>query len=94
MAPTYGKSGVQIVSLSLGIIGNKMGQLEHSENPEMANMIALTPLQRMDTTPETASIVLFLASVGGSYMRSTDIIVDCGCVAGINQAGGLRRASG
>jgi NAD(P)-dependent dehydrogenase (short-subunit alcohol dehydrogenase family) len=92
MAPTCGKTGVRIVSLSPGIIDTEMGRLEQSAIPEMDKMIALTPLPRMGTAAEIASVVAFLASPAASFINGTDILVDGGCVAAINQAGGPRRA--
>ena len=88
MSPAFGKVGVRIVSLSLGIIDANMGRLEQKAGPEMDKMIAVTPLGRMGEPNEIASVVAFLASPAASYITGTDILVDGGTVAGIEAAGG------
>ena len=88
MAPAFGRMGARIVSLSPGIIDTAMGRLEQSQGPEMDRMIAVTPLARMGWPEEIASVVAFLASPAASYISGTDILVDGGCVAGIEAAGG------
>ena len=88
MAPAFGRMGARIVSLSPGIIDTAMGRLEQKQGPEMDKMIAVTPLARMGQSEEIASVVAFLASPAASYITGTDILVDGGCVAGIEAAGG------
>jgi hypothetical protein len=44
MSPAFGKVGVRIVSLSLGIIDANMGRLEQKAGPETDKMIAVTLL--------------------------------------------------
>ena len=88
MAPACGEFGVRIVSLSPGIIDTAMGRLEAQAGPEMAKMIAVTPLKRSGQPDEIASVVAFLASPAASYINGTDILVDGGTVAGIAAAGG------
>lgn len=89
MAPAFGRVGARIVSLSPGIIDTDMGRLEQQAGPEMARMIALTPLARSGRAGEIASVVAFLASPAASYISGTDILVDGGTVAGIAAAGGV-----
>jgi NAD(P)-dependent dehydrogenase (short-subunit alcohol dehydrogenase family) len=88
MSPAFGKVGARIVSLSPGIIDTSMGRLEQRAGPEMDKMIAVTPLGRMGEPREIASVVVFLASPGASYINGTDILVDGGTVAGIEAVGG------
>ncbi|RYE64674.1 MAG: SDR family oxidoreductase [Oxalobacteraceae bacterium] len=88
MAPAFGSKGARIVSLSPGIIDTEMGRLENEAGPEMAKMIAVTPLGRSGGVDEIASVVAFLASPAASYLNGTDILVDGGTVAGIEAAGG------
>jgi 3-oxoacyl-[acyl-carrier protein] reductase len=92
MAPKCGETRVRIVSLTPGIIDTEMGRLEHAARPQMARMIALTPLGRSGKAEEIASVVAFLASPAASYINGTDILVDGGTVAGIGAAGGAMRA--
>jgi len=91
MSPAFGKVGARIVSLSPGIIDTAMGRLEQKAGPEMDKMIAATPLARMGTPDEIASVVAFLASPAASYISGTDILVDGGTVAGIAEAGGVMK---
>ena len=90
MAPAFGAVGARIVSLSPGIIDTPMGELENKASPEMARMIAVTPAGRTGRPEEIAAVVSFLASPAASYVTGTDILVDGGSVAGVQQAGGVR----
>ena len=92
MASKLGAAGVRIVSLSPGIIDTEMGRLENEARPQMGKMVALTPLQRAGKAEEIASVVAFLASPAASFISGTDILVDGGCVAGLNEAGGPGKA--
>lgn len=90
MAPVFGKAA-RIVSLSPGIIDTDMGRLEQKAGPEMGKMLGVTPLGREGRADEIASVVAFLASPAASYINGTDILVDGGTVAGINEAGGVMK---
>jgi NAD(P)-dependent dehydrogenase (short-subunit alcohol dehydrogenase family) len=88
MAPAFGKLGARINSLSPGMIDTEMGRLENSAGPEMAKMVAITPMERMGRASEIASAVAFLASPAASYVSGTDLLVDGGTVAGVAAVGG------
>lgn len=90
MAGVFGPK-VRVVSLSPGIIDTNMGRLEKSSTPFMDKMIAVTPLARMGQADEIASVVRFLASPAASYVNGTDILVDGGTMAGVNEAGGVTK---
>ena len=91
MAPAFGHVGARIVSLSPGIIQTPMGEQERAAGPEMDKMLAVTPEGRMGESREIASVVAFLVSSGASYITGTDILVDGGTMAGVAQAGGMRK---
>ncbi len=88
MSPRFGQVGARIISLSPGIIDTDMGRLEQQAGPEMDKMISVTPLGRPGQADEIASVVAFLASRAASYISGTDILVDGGTGAGIEEAGG------
>ncbi|WP_082699897.1 SDR family oxidoreductase [Novosphingobium barchaimii] len=88
-SPAFGRIGARIVSLSPGIIDTAMGRLEQRAGPEIDTMIAVTPMGRMGAPQEIASVVAFLSSSAASYITGTDILVDGGTVAGIQEMGGV-----
>ena len=91
MAPAFGAVGARIVSVSPGIIDTDMGRREHSASPEMQRMIEVTPIGRQGEAEEIASVIVFLASPQASYISGTDILVDGGTIAGVANAGGIRK---
>jgi len=91
MSPVFGIAGARIVSLSPGIIDTEMGRLEYEAGPEMQKMINVTPLSRSGQAEEIATVAAFLASPAASFINGTDILVDGGCVAGIEAAGGVMK---
>jgi NAD(P)-dependent dehydrogenase (short-subunit alcohol dehydrogenase family) len=82
---------LRIVSLSPGIIDTPMGRLEQEAGPIMGKMTAVTPIGRLGRPTEIAAVVTFLASDAASYINGTDILVDGGTIAGIEEAGGVSR---
>lgn len=91
MSPAFGLAGARIVSLSPGIIDTDMGRREQRAGPIMDKMIAITPAGRMGHAGEIAAVVAFLASPAASYITGTDILVDGGTVAGVEQTGGVMK---
>jgi len=91
MAPAFGVAGARIVSRSPGIIDTEMGRLEYKAGPEMQRMIDVTALGRSGQSEEIASVATFLVSSAASFISGTDILVDGGCVAGIEAAGGVMK---
>jgi NAD(P)-dependent dehydrogenase (short-subunit alcohol dehydrogenase family) len=80
-AVPWGALGGRVVSLSPGIIDTGMGQQEFAAQPMMAVMVEKTPLGRMGTDDEIASVVEFLCSDAASFITGSDILVDGGSTA-------------
>jgi NAD(P)-dependent dehydrogenase (short-subunit alcohol dehydrogenase family) len=86
----WGAAGGRVVSLSPGIIDTGMGQQEYAHQPFMAVMVEKTPLGRMGSDDEIASVVEFLCSDAASFVTGTDLLVDGGstqAVAAVMRAG-------
>jgi NAD(P)-dependent dehydrogenase (short-subunit alcohol dehydrogenase family) len=58
-----------------------MGRAEAKESQQMNDMIPMTPLGRLGTGDEIASVVEFLCSPAASYISGCDIKVDGGILA-------------
>ena len=84
-AMVWGGRGARLVSLSPGIIQTPMGQQEFEKQPMMAMLVAQTPLKRMGTPEEIASVVDFLLSPNASFITGCDLLVDGG-VTGVMQS--------
>lgn len=82
-AGLWGAKGARLLSLSPGIIDTGMGRLEASNHPEMAPMVAGSPLGREARPAEVASVAAFLVSDSASFMTGTDVLVDGGAIAAI-----------
>ncbi len=78
---SFGRQGARIVSLSPGIIDTPMGRAELAVEPRMQNMISGSPLPRMGTADEIASVALFLCSSAASFITGIDVPVDGGALA-------------
>ena len=77
-AGAWAARGARIVSISPGIIDTPMGRFESERQPVMNEMVKRTPLGRMGTADEIASVVEFLCSEGASYVTGVDLLVDGG----------------
>ncbi|WP_324668664.1 SDR family oxidoreductase [Geochorda subterranea] len=80
-AAAWGRQGARIVSLSPGIIRTPMAEQEFKVQPQMAQMVRLTPLARIGEPDEIASAVEFLVGEGASYITGCDLRVDGGTTA-------------
>jgi len=86
LAPAWAKHGARIVSLSPGIIDTPMGRLEFENQPEMNEIVKLTPLGRVGQPEEIAMPIDFLMSEGASFITGVDLRVDGGFTAVILKA--------
>lgn len=77
-APRWGEEGARIVSLSPGIVDTPMGRQELASQPMMQTIIDMTPLRRIGTAEEVASVVEFLCSPAASFVSGVDLLVDGG----------------
>ena len=80
-APAWGRRGARIVSLSPGIIRTPMAEQEFKVQPQMQQMVQVTPLGRIGEPEEIAAVVEFLCSEGASYITGCDLRVDGGVTA-------------
>ncbi|OEH53038.1 hypothetical protein AQ616_18545 [Oceanobacillus sp. E9] len=79
----WGQKGARIVSVSPGTINTPMGRQESSKQEQMKVMLEHTPLQREGEPMEIATAVNFLISDAASYITGTDLRVDGGTIANI-----------
>lgn len=77
-ATAFGERGARIVSIAPGFIDTEMGRAEAVASEQMRSMIAITPLGRLGTGDEIASVAEFLCSPEASYISGCDIKVDGG----------------
>lgn len=82
-ATGFGDRGARIVSISPGLIDTAMTRAEQAASDQMQKMLARTPLKRLGTPEEIASVALFLCSPGASYVSGCDIPVDGGMLAAL-----------
>jgi NAD(P)-dependent dehydrogenase (short-subunit alcohol dehydrogenase family) len=82
-AAAFGAQKSRIVSISPGLIDTKMGRAEQTASPQMAVMLAKTPLGRYGLAEEIASVAVFLCSSGASFVSGCDIKVDGGMLAAL-----------
>lgn len=75
----YGKKGIRVVSLSLGLIATGMGNLEKEEGSDMLKYGAE---ERMGTPEELGYAIATLADERNGYLAGVDILCDGGCTNG------------
>ena len=81
----WGQKGARINSLSPGTINTAMGRQEKEQSQQMAQLLALTPLQREGEASEIATAVEFLLSDAASYITGIDLRVDGGTVPNLRK---------
>ena len=81
----WGQKGARINSLSPGTINTSMGRQEAQQSQQMAQLLAITPLQREGEASEIATAIDFLLSDGASYITGIDLRVDGGTVPNLRK---------
>jgi len=81
VAVEWGRRGGRICSISPGMIDTPQGRQEAAAQPVMAMMLERTPLGREGTADEIAAVVSFLLSDEASFVTGTDLLVDGGVCA-------------
>ena len=84
-ATAFGERKARIVSISPGLIDTKMTRAEQAASSQMNAMLARTPLGRLGSADEIASVAVFLCSPGASYVTGCDIKVDGGMLAALGR---------
>ncbi len=74
----FGALGARINSIAPGFIDTAMSRAEMVASEKMREMIGMTPLGRLGSGDEIASVVQFLCSPAASYVSGCDIKVDGG----------------
>ncbi len=82
-ATAFGARGTRIVSISPGLIDTAMTRAEQGASAQMNSLLAKTPLGRLGTADEIASVAVFLCSKDASYITGCDIRVDGGTLASL-----------
>ena len=82
-ATAFGARGARIVSISPGLIDTAMTRSEQTASTQMNALLARTPLARLGTADEIASVAVFLCSKDASYVTGCDIRVDGGTLASL-----------
>jgi NAD(P)-dependent dehydrogenase (short-subunit alcohol dehydrogenase family) len=70
------------------MIDTPQGRQEAAAQPAMAVLLEHTPLRREGVDRELAAVVAFLCGPEASFMTGCDVLVDGGCVAGVEAMGG------
>ena len=84
-ALAWGLRGARCVSVSPGVIATPMGNAEIESGAGAGPLVEMSPLGRAGRPDEIASVVAFLCSPAASYLTATDILVDGGVVAAVQQ---------
>ena len=82
-ATAFGARGARIVSISPGLIDTAMTRAEQTASEQIKLLLARTPLGRLGTADEIASVAIFLCSNDASYVTGCDIRVDGGTLASL-----------
>ena len=87
-AADWGRQGARIVSLSPGLIATPMGALEFQgpNRQGKLGLLARTPICREGSMMEIADALEFLASSRASFISGTDLRVDGGIFAAMQNA--------
>ena len=79
LAIDYASKGIRVNAVCPGYIDTPL--LKHLGNEVKQKLIQAHPIGRLGRAEEVASVVLFLASDGASFVNGTSVLVDGGYVA-------------
>lgn len=85
-AVEWGRRGGRICSISPGMIDTPQGRQEAAAQPVMSALLERTPLHRIGTADEVAAVVSFLLSDEASFVTGTDVLIDGGVCAAVEQS--------
>ena len=78
LAAEWASRGVRVNAVAPTYIDTPMNQFVKSETAKYQTWLAMTPMHRMGTIEEIASVVLFLASDAASLMTGAIVLADGG----------------
>jgi len=81
----YGKKGARINTISPGVIGTPMGNMELAGQNRMQvqGLIDISPAGRIGTPDDVTNAAAFLVGSESSYITGTDILLDGGSLTAI-----------
>jgi NAD(P)-dependent dehydrogenase (short-subunit alcohol dehydrogenase family) len=82
-AATFARQGARIASIAPGLIDTGMSRSEMKASAQMKVLLEKTPLGRLGSGDEIASVALFLCSPDASYISGCDIKVDGGMLGAL-----------
>ena len=82
-AARFGARKARIASIAPGLIDTGMSRREMESSPQMTVMLEKTPLGRLGSGDEIASVAAFLCSPDASYITGCDVKVDGGTLAAL-----------
>lgn len=91
-ALAWGRRGARCVSVSPGVIATPTGNAEMNSELGVAELMRMGAFARPGHPREVAAVIAFLCSSAASFVTGTDVLVDGGVVAAVQQsASGPRR---
>jgi NAD(P)-dependent dehydrogenase (short-subunit alcohol dehydrogenase family) len=76
--------GARLVSISPGLVSTAQGRLELREHPQVAAVLAGTPMRRIGTPDDIAGIVEWVTGRAASFVTGTDLRIDGGTIAALH----------
>jgi len=78
LAVQWGPKGVRVNAVAPGLIATPLSEPLMADEKFMARRLGMTPLRRVGEVDDVASLCLFLASPGGSFITGQQIAIDGG----------------
>ncbi len=80
-AVPWAARGARVMALSPGIVDTPMGRRELDRQPHVPAIVERSPLRRKASPREVADVVEFLCSPRASFMTGSEVLVDGGYIA-------------